>query len=216
MLLQSLLAYRLIRRNQHTYLVILQSLYLKLYVNLDVLQEDDLRFVSESFCFCVSTVYLNIFAYGKLVVMEKLEIFRIIIDIIAVIIAGGWLVRLFTIKSRVKQGRAEAEKTIEEAKTNQIDNVRKVFEELYQPLIDDLERRMGKLQDTVEAVEGENAELKKEVAELKEENSRLRKENEELRDAVREIRPDVVPSRRSINAQNQNRNEKGQFAKVEE
>ena len=145
--------------------------------------------------------------------MEKLDIFRIIVDIIAVIIAGGWLVRILTIKSRVKQGKAEADKTIEEAKTNQIDNVRKIFEELYQPLIDDLEKRMGKLQDTVEAVEGENAELKKEVAELKEENSRLREENKELRDAVREIRPDVVPSRRSINASNQARNDKGQFMK---
>lgn len=181
-----------------------------------VLQEDDLRFVSESFCFCVSTVYLNIFAYGKLVVMEKLEIFRIIIDIIAVIIAGGWLVRLFTIKSRVKQGKAEAEKTIEEAKTNQIDNVRKIFEELYQPFLDDLQNRVEKLQDTVTAVEEENATLKKEVTELKEENSRLKKENEELRDAVREIRPDVVPSRRSINAQNQARNDRGQFTKVDE
>lgn len=148
--------------------------------------------------------------------MEKLEIFRIIIDIIAVIIAGGWLVRLFTVKSRIKQGKAEADKTIEEAKTNQIDNVRKVFEELYQPLIDDLERRMGKLQDTVEVVEGENAELKKRMAELEEENTRLKKENEELRDALREIRPDVVPSRRSINAQNQARNEMGQFVKVED
>ena len=44
-------------------------------------------------------------------------------------------------------------------------------------------------------------------------SARLRKENEELRDAVREIRPDVVPSRRSINASNQARNDKGQFVK---
>lgn len=148
--------------------------------------------------------------------MEKLDIFRTIIDIVAVIIAGGWLVRLFTFKSRVKQGKAEADKTVEEAKTNQIDNVRKIFEELYQPLIDDLEKRMGNLQDTVKTVEGENKELKKRMAELEEENTRLKKENEELRDALREIRPDVVPSKRSINAQNQARNEMGQFIKVDE
>lgn len=147
--------------------------------------------------------------------MTTWEIIRFIFDLLVVIIGGGWVIRLLTVKAHVKQEHAEAAKAVEEAKTNQIDNVRKVFEELYQPLIDDLEKRMGKLQDTVELVEGENAELKKRMAELEEENTRLKKENEELRDALREIRPDVVPSRKSINAQNQARNNKGQFAKTE-
>ena len=145
--------------------------------------------------------------------MEKyLDIIRVIIDILAVVIAGGWLVRLFTVKSRIKQGKAEAEKTIEEVKADQIENVKKIFIDLYQPVIDDLEHRLENMGDKVDAVESENQTLKKEVAELKEENGRLKKENEELRDALREIRPDVVPSRRSVNATNAKRNAKGQFA----
>lgn len=148
--------------------------------------------------------------------MEKLEIFRTIIDVIAVIIAGGWLVRLFTVKSRVKQGKAEAEITIEEAKEKQVDNIKKIVDDIYKPAIDDLKQMVDDLRISVQAVEDENVALKKEMAELKEENGRLKKENEELRDALREIRPDVVPSRRSINATNQARNDKGQFAKKEE
>ena len=65
----------------------------------------------------------------------------------------------------------------------------------------------------IDDVEKENGDLKKRMAELEEENGRLRKENEELRDALREIRPDVVPSKRSINAKNQVRNNRGQFSK---
>lgn len=146
--------------------------------------------------------------------MERyLDIIRVIIDILAVVIAGGWLVRLFTVKSRIKQEKAEAEKSVEAVKADQIENVKKVFIDLYQPVIDDLEHRLSNMGDKVDAVENENKELKKEVAELREENGRLKKENEELRDALREIRPDVVPSRRSVNASNQSRNDKGQFAK---
>lgn len=147
--------------------------------------------------------------------MSTWEIIRSVVELLAIIVGGGWLIRLLTVKSHVKQEEAEADKTVEEAKASEIENVRKIFSELYQPLIDDLERRMGNLQTTVEAVEGENKDLKKRMAELEEENGRLRKENEELRDALREIRPDVVPSRRSINASNQNRNGKGQFTKKE-
>jgi regulator of replication initiation timing len=148
--------------------------------------------------------------------MEKLDIFRTIIDIIAVIIAGGWLVRLFTVKSRVKQGKAEADKTVEEAKNAQIENVRKMIDEVYQSTIISLKNDVKDLRDEMLEIKDENGELKKRMAELEEENTRLRKENEELRDALREIRPDVVPSRRSINAQNQTRNERGQFVKETE
>lgn len=216
---QSLLVFLSTPKDLPIFPVILPNRYLKLYVNLAVHPGDDinnLRYINELFGFGFSVLYLNIFAYSKHVVMEKLDIFRIIVDIIAVIIAGGWLVRILTVKSRVKQGKAEADKTVEEAKNAQIENVRKMIDEVYQSTINSLKNDIKDLRDDVSAVKDENEALKKEVAELRDENSRLRKENEELRDAVREIRPDVVPSRRSINAQNQNRNEKGQFAKVEE
>ena len=151
--------------------------------------------------------------------MEKLDIVWRILEIIGVIgagIAGGWIFTLITIKSKIKGEKADANKKEEEVKGDQIENLKKVFMELYQPVIDDLEKRLEKMGDKVDTVEQENVELKKRMAELEEENSRLRKENEELRDALREIRPDVVPSKRSINAQNQVRNNRGQFAKKDE
>ena len=148
--------------------------------------------------------------------MSAWDIIRFIVEILAVIVGGGWLIRLLTVKSHVKQEQAEADKTVEEAKSSQIDNIKKIMDDLYQPMIDDLKVQVKELKGDVAEVKEENESLKKEVADLKDENARLTKENEELRNALREIRPDVVPSRRSINAQNQNRNEKGQFSKKED
>lgn len=148
--------------------------------------------------------------------MSTFDLIRFIVEILAVIVGGGWLIRLLTVKSHVKQEEAEANKTVEELKEKQIDNIKKIMNDLYHPMIEDLKKNVEALKGDVSAVKEENESLKKEVAKLRDENSRLRKENEELRDAVREIRPDVVPSRRSINASNQARNDKGQFTKVEE
>lgn len=141
---------------------------------------------------------------------------RTIIELLAVIVGGGWLIRLLTVKSHVKQEEAEANKSVEELKEKQIDNIKKIMDDLYQPMIDDLKETVKGLKKDMSDMKEENESLKKEMAELRDENTRLRKENEELRDAVREIRPDVVPSRRSINASNQARNDRGQFVKMEE
>ena len=148
--------------------------------------------------------------------MSTLQIIQFIIDALVVVIGGGWLIRLLTVKDHVKQEKAEVDKTVEEAREKQVDNIKKIVDDIYKPAIDDLKKMVDDLRISVQSVEDENATLKKEMAELKEENGRLKKENEELRDALREIRPDVVPSRRSINAANQNRNDKGQFAKKED
>ena len=148
--------------------------------------------------------------------MSTLEIIQFAIDALVIIIGGGWLIKLLTVKSRVKQGKAEADITVEEAKEKQVSNIKKIVDEIYKPAIDDLKQMVDDLRISVNAVEEENSALKKEMAEVKEENARLKKENEELRDALREIRPDVVPSKRSINATNQARNEKGQFTKENE
>ena len=147
--------------------------------------------------------------------MTTWEIIRFVFDLLVIVIGGGWVIRLFTVKSHVKQEQAEAAKTVEEAKNAQIENVRKMIDEVYQSTINSLKNDIKDLRTDVSEVKNENEALKKQIAELKDENSRLRKENEELRDAVREIRPDVVPSRRSINASNQARNDKGQFTKQE-
>lgn len=149
--------------------------------------------------------------------MEKVDIIWRIVELVGLVgvaIGSGWIFNIITIRSHIKQEKADAQKKEHEAKSDQIDNIKKVFMDLYQPVIDDLEHRLEKMGDKVNAVEEENVQLKKEMAVLKEENSRLVKENEELRDALREIRPDVVPSRRSINAQNQARNKNGQFTRV--
>ena len=147
--------------------------------------------------------------------MEKLDIIWRIVEILVAAVGASILTRILTVRERIKQEKANTEKAKEEVKTDQIENIKKIFIDLYQPLIDDLENRVEKMADKVDTVEAENGELKKRMAEVEEENGRLKKENEELRDALREIRPDVVPSKRSINAQNQTRNDRGQFVKKE-
>ena len=148
--------------------------------------------------------------------MEKLDIVWRIGELIVAIVGASIITRILTIRARVRQEKADANKKEEEVKTDQIENIKKVLIDLYQPVIDDLERRLERMGEKVDIVEAENDDLKKRMAELEEENGRLRKENEELRDALREIRPDVVPSKRSINAHNQTRNGKGQFTKKDE
>ncbi len=148
--------------------------------------------------------------------MEKLDIVWRVAELIIAIVGASIITRILTIRARVRQENADANKKDEEVKTDQIENIKKIFMDLYQPVIDDLELRLKRMGDKIDVVEQENEELKKRMAELEEENGRLRKENEELRDALREIRPDVVPSKRSINAQNQVRNNRGQFTKKDE
>lgn len=116
--------------------------------------------------------------------------------------AASWLTRLLTIRARVRQEKAGAAKAETEVKADQIENIRKTMDEVYKPIIDDLKRQVS--------------ELRNEVREVREENERLKDENDQLRDAIREIDPNIVPSRRSVNAQRQARGANGQFAKKEE
>ena len=145
--------------------------------------------------------------------MEKLDIVWRIAELVIAIVGASIITRVLTIRARVRQENADANKKDEEVKTDQIENIKKIFIDLYQPVIDDLENRLERMGNKIDDVEKENGDLKKRMAELEEENGRLRKENEELRDALREIRPDVVPSKRSINAKNQARGNHGQFVK---
>ncbi len=116
-------------------------------------------------------------------------------------IAAGWVSRVLTIRARVRQENAEAGKAEAGLKSDEIENIRKTMDDVYKPIIEDLKHQI--------------AELRQEVGEVRAENSQLKDENDQLRDALREIRPDLVPSKRSINAQNQARNELGQFVKCE-
>jgi chromosome segregation ATPase len=139
-----------------------------------------------------------------------------ILELIGSAIIGGWVSRLLTVRARVRQENAGAAKSEEEVKTDQIDNIRKIVDEIYKPSINDLKNTVGELKDEIGSVKEENVKLKKEIAEVREENARLKAENEEMRDALREIRPDVVPTRRESNARRQPRGSNGQFVKKEE
>ena len=123
-------------------------------------------------------------------------------ELIGAAILGGWISRILTIRARVRQEDAGASKAEAEAKADQIENIRKTMDDVYKPIIDDLKRQVSELRD--------------EVREVREENERLKDENDQLRDAIREIQPDLVPSKRSVNAQRQTRGSNGQFAKKEE
>jgi peptidoglycan hydrolase CwlO-like protein len=123
-------------------------------------------------------------------------------ELIGAAALGGWISRVLTIRARVRQETAGASKAEAEAKADQIENIRKTMDEVYKPIIDDLKRQVS--------------ELRNEVREVREENERLKDENDQLRDAIREIDPNIVPSRRSVNAQRQARGANGQFAKKEE
>jgi len=117
-------------------------------------------------------------------------------------VGGGWISHLFSVRSKVRQEKAGADKAETEVKADQIENIRKTMDDVYKPIIDDLKRQVSELRD--------------EVREVREENERLKDENDQLRDAIREIQPDLVPSKRSVNARRQERDSNGQFAKKEE
>lgn len=127
-------------------------------------------------------------------------------ELIGAAILGGWVSRVLTIRSRVRQEQAGASKAEAEAKADQIENIRKTMDDVYRPIIDDLKRQVN--------------ELREEVREVRAENERLKDENDELRDAIREIDPNIVPSKRSVNAKRQAaeqpRGANGQFTKKEE
>lgn len=125
-----------------------------------------------------------------------------IAELLGAAIAASWITRILTIRSRVRQEQAGADKAETEVKADQIENIRKTMDDVYKPIIDDLKRQVSELRD--------------EVREVREENERLKDENDQLRDAIREIDPNIVPSRRSVNAQRQARGANGQFAKKEE
>ena len=125
-----------------------------------------------------------------------------IAELVGAAVGGGWISHLFSVRSKVRQEKAGADKAETEVKADQIENIRKTMDDVYKPIIDDLKRQVSELRD--------------EVREVREENQRLKDENDQLRDAIREIDPNIVPSRRSVNAQRQARGANGQFAKKEE
>ena len=108
-------------------------------------------------------------------------------------ILGGWISRLLTIRSRVRQEQAGAGKAEAEAKASQIENIEALVEKVYKPTIETLTRKVEALQQRVDELEVENR---------------------TLREAVLNSQP-APTSSRSENARRRTRNANGQFVKEE-
>ena len=138
-----------------------------------------------------------------------MEISEIITTVIAAL-GGGGLGSVIGWRAKKRQETAEAAKTEQEVKSDQIENIEKMVEKAYKPIIEDLTRQIKALQEKVEKLEAEKDAQDERIDELVAENRALRR-------LVSEVRPDVVlPSKRSENAKKQARGDKGQFVKKED
>lgn len=138
-----------------------------------------------------------------------MEIGEIITTVIAAL-GGGGLGSVIGWRAKKRQEAAAAAKTETEVKGDQIENIEKLVEKAYKPIIEDLTRQVKALQEKVEKLEREKDDQNEKIDELVAENRQLRR-------IVSEACPDaVIPNRRSENAKEQPRNQDGTFAKKED
>lgn len=117
-----------------------------------------------------------------------------IAELLGAAIAAGWITRIITIRSRVRQEEAEANKAETAVKADQIENLEATIKKVYDPIIE-------RLTDRVKSLEGE-------LEKLRNENAVLKQENQELREEVDLLRSQAL-------FRNTNRSRDGKFAKVE-
>jgi len=129
-----------------------------------------------------------------------------IITAVGAALGGGGIGSVIGWRAKKRQETADAAKAEAEAKGDQIENIEKMVERAYKPIIEDLTERIQKLQDKVDRLEGEKDDLGMRIDELED-------ENRTLRNALRELAPESIPSRRGLNAKKQARNANGTFAK---
>ena len=142
--------------------------------------------------------------------MENLDFLIRIAELLGTAFAASWLTRLLTIRSRVRQENAGADKAEQDVKSDQIDNIEKLVEKVYKPTIETLEEQ-------VKTLRWEVGELRKENARVIQENEQLKAENTRYRKVIFELRPDLVtdkPDRRGENGRSQARNADGRFPKT--
>ena len=123
-------------------------------------------------------------------------------------VAASWITRILTIRARVRQEKADADKKDEEVKSDQIDNIEKMMQKAYTPIIEGLTKQVKQLQEKVDKLEQEKDEKDQRIDELEQ-------EVRQLRAAMRGVFPEAVPSRRGENGKNALRNPDGTFAKKE-
>jgi len=131
-----------------------------------------------------------------------------IAELLGAAVAASWITRILTIRARVRQEQAGAAKAETEVKADQIENIEKMMEKAYNPIIEGLTDQVNKLQEKVEKLEAEKDKQDQRIEELENENRQLRR-------ALREVCPDSIPSRRGACARSQLRNADGTFAKKE-
>jgi len=131
-----------------------------------------------------------------------------IITAVVSALGGGGIGSIIGWRAKKRQDNADAAKTEAEAKGDQIENIEKMVEKAYKPIIEDLTQRIQKLQEKVDKLEGEKDAQNERIDELE-------AENRKLRSIIRELAPDSMPSRRGENGRSQARNPDGTFAKKE-
>ena len=129
-----------------------------------------------------------------------------IITAVVSALGGGGIGSFVGWRAKKRQDNADAAKTEAEAKGDQIENIEKMVEKAYKPIIEDLTQQVQKLQEKVEKLEEDKDRLNERIEGLEAENS-------SLRSIIREVRPDLVPSRRGEHGKSQPRNPDGTFTK---
>ena len=147
--------------------------------------------------------------------MENLDIVWRVVEILVAATGASLLTRFLTIRSRVRQENAGAEKAEAAVKADQIENIRKTMDEVYKPIIEDLRKTAADAMAEASEARKRADEAMDKVEVLEQENRELRRENAQLREAIREINPDLVPSQRGVNASSQPRGANGRFVKKE-
>ncbi|MBR2747615.1 MAG: hypothetical protein IKD95_04610 [Bacteroidales bacterium] len=144
-----------------------------------------------------------------------MEIGETITTVITALLSGG-VGSLIGWGAKKRQEEAAAAKTETEVKGDQIENLEKMVEKAYKPIIEDLTRQIKNLQGKVEKLEGEKDTKNRRIDELEERVDELEDENRQLRIALRRVSPDSVPSLRGRNGKRAPRNQNGTFSKKEE
>ncbi len=128
-----------------------------------------------------------------------------IAELLGTAIAASWITRILTIRSRVRQENADADKAETAVKADQIENLTAIINKVFDPIIDRLTGQVNELSAKVEKVEAENAALKEGQERLLKENAALKAENQELRREVDRLNSQAL-------FRNTNRSRDGKFA----
>ena len=128
-----------------------------------------------------------------------------IAELLGTAIAASWITRILTIRSRVRQENADADKAETAVKADQIENLTAIINKVFDPIIDRLTGQVNELSAKVEKVEAEKAALKEGQERLLKENAALKAENQELRREVDRLNSQAL-------FRNTNRSRDGKFA----